>query len=248
MSGDLLTGLWSAPALPRLTPRQWELLLAQARRCRLQARLARLIDERGWQGEVPEPVHHHLEAARVQAERQRNQVRWEIDRLRVALADVPGPVVLLKGAAYVARDLPPARGRLFTDVAILVARNAIAAAEGSLMAAGWVREALDPYDDRYYRRWMHELPPLKHVWRHTWLDVHHTITPPTSRFPVEGAVLLQRIRPLAPGAQLATLDPADLVLHSAVHLMQEGDFGHGLRDLLDIDDLLLHFGGEAGRS
>jgi hypothetical protein len=33
-----------------------------------------------------------------------------------------------------------------------------------------------------------------------------------------------------------------MVLHSAVHLFQEGEFSHGLRDLLDINDLLLHFG------
>jgi len=37
-----------------------------------------------------------------------------------------------------------------------------------------------------------------------------------------------------------------MVLHSAAHLFQEGEFGHGLRDLLDLNDLLLHFGQRAG--
>ena len=32
-----------------------------------------------------------------------------------------------------------------------------------------------------------------------------------------------------------------MVLHSAVHLFQEGEFGHGLRDLLDMHDLLSQF-------
>ena len=32
-----------------------------------------------------------------------------------------------------------------------------------------------------------------------------------------------------------------MVLHSAVHLFQEGEFDHGLRDLLDLKDLLKHF-------
>jgi hypothetical protein len=36
-----------------------------------------------------------------------------------------------------------------------------------------------------------------------------------------------------------------MVLHSAVHLQQEGDMATGLRDLLDLNDLLLHFGKDA---
>lgn len=249
MTRDLLSGLWVARERPTFTAREWELLLAQARRCRLHARVAQHFQDRGWLNDVPVGPRNHLHSALVAAERQRNQVRWEVDRVSVALADVPGPAVLLKGAAYVALGLPPACGRLFTDVDILVARDTITAAETSLLGAGWVHEPLDPYDERYYRQWMHELPPLKHVWRHTWLDVHHTITPPTSRFPVDGNALLARASPLRPGAQpsayLATLDPPDMVLHSAVHLLQEGDFTSGLRDLLDLNDLLLHFGKDA---
>ena len=37
------------------------------------------------------------------------------------------------------------------------------------------------YDQRYYREWMHELPPLLHVRRQTALDVHHAIAPETAR-------------------------------------------------------------------
>lgn len=36
-----------------------------------------------------------------------------------------------------------------------------------------------------------------------------------------------------------------MVLHSSVHLFQEGEFSHGLRDLLDIRDLLVFFSGDA---
>ncbi len=246
MTRDLLSGLWQRQALPSLAPRDWELLLSQARRCRLHARMAWWFKSRGWLPSVPPGPRAHLESALFNAERQRNQVRWETDRIEAALADVQTPVVLLKGAAYVAIDLPGARGRLFNDVDILVAREALGATELSLMGAGWVAEALDPYDERYYRRWMHELPPLKHVWRHTWIDVHHTIAPPTSRFPIDGRRLLEQTRALGTGSRLAVLDGPDMVLHSAVHLLQEGDFSAGLRDLLDLDDLLRHFGAEPG--
>lgn len=242
MQQDLLSGQWSAAQPPAFGMRQWELLLAQARLTRLQARLALLFRGRGWLDAVPPGPRAHLEGALLAAERQRNQARWEIDRLRVALADVPSPVVLLKGAAYVAAELPPARGRLFTDIDFMVHKAVLPTAENSLIGAGWVPQQLDAYDERYYRRWMHELPPFKHVWRHTWLDVHHTITPPTSRFAVDGQRLMARVRPLHPGAQLSVLAPEDMLLHSATHLFQDGDFSTGLRDLLDMQDLLQHFG------
>lgn len=241
MKGDLITPALTAAGRPEFTPRQWEDLLSQARRSRLLARLAWRYDERGWMHAVPTGPRQHLLGALRVVQRQRDEVLWEIDRLRFALRGFDGPVVLLKGAAYIAADLPPWRGRLFGDVDLLVARERLAEVETALMAGGWIAERLDPYDDRYYRQWMHELPPLQHVLRHTHLDVHHTITPPTSRFPIDGRSLLERSIPAEHGMGLRVLAPADMVLHSAVHLLQEGQFEGGLRDLLDIDDLLRHF-------
>jgi len=242
VTGDLITPALTAAERIAFTPRQWEELLSQARRSRLLARLAWRYDERGWLDDVPPGPRQHLLGALRVVRRQRDEVLWEIDRLRFALRHVDGPVVLLKGAAYIAADLPPWRGRLFGDVDLLVARERLAEVEAALMAAGWVAARLDPYDERYYRRWMHELPPLQHVLRHTHLDVHHTITPPTSCFPIDGRSLLERSVRAAQGMGLRVLAPADMVLHSAVHLLQEGEFEAGLRDLLDIRDLLLHFG------
>jgi hypothetical protein len=170
---------------------------------------------------------------------------WEIDCIRCALDKVDTPVVLLKGAAYVAAGLPPAPGRLFSDVDIMVDRRQLPAVEAALFASGWISQERNAYNDRYYRRWMHELPPLQHVHRGTSIDVHHTITPPTSRFSVDGTRLLADAQELAGQPRLSVLAPADMVLHSAAHLFQEGEFGHGLRDLLDLNDLLLHFGARA---
>lgn len=247
MSGaDLLTPLWRTPGPLQLAPDEWATLLGQARVSRLLPRLALHLRHHGGLAEVPEAPRRYLEGALRAAERQRNAVRWEIERLREALAALPGPVVLLKGAAYVAAALPPAAGRMFGDVDILMPRAQLVAAEAHLLGAGWVQQGLDPYDERYYRDWMHELPPFKHVWRHTWLDVHHTITPPTSRFRVDGAALLAEARPLPGAAGLWTLSPRDMVLHSAAHLLLDGELPHGLRDLLDLHDLLRHFGAEPG--
>jgi hypothetical protein len=89
---------------------------------------------------------------------------------------------------------------------------------------------------------MHELPPMQHIERGSALDVHHTITPPTSRFAVDASLLLAAAVPVRGVPRLHVLAPADMVLHSAVHLMQDGDFTGGQRDLLDIADLLHDFG------
>lgn len=211
----------------------------------MQGRLAQHFVENGWMDDVPDRPRRHLESGLIIADRQRHEVRWEADCIRRALAGIDTPIVLLKGAAYLAAGLPPARGRIFSDVDILVEHSKLKVVESALFAAGWISEERDAYNDRYYREWMHELPPMRHVQRGTSIDVHHTITPPTSRFKVDGGQLLSRIQAIPDHPGLYTLSPVDMVLHSAAHLFMEGEFGHGLRDLLDMNDLLTHFTGDA---
>lgn len=241
MRRSLLASMWCCERLPDLSPREWESLLAQARRCRLAGRLACLLVDRQWLHLAPPRAQTALRNALREVERKHDEVVWEVDRIRAALAGVTSPVVLLKGAAYVMTGLPPARGRLFSDIDIMVSRAQLKATESALFASGWIAQKLDPYDERYYRDWMHELPPLQHVNRQSLLDVHHTITPPTSRFAVDARRLLERLRPIAGHDGLFTLNPVDMVLHGAVHLMQDGDLTGSLRDVMDFDDLVRAF-------
>lgn len=241
VSSSRLLSVFRTGALPVLDARGWEHLLSDARARRLAARLATLAQRQGWLTNVPDGPRQHLQWALTLASRERRQAQWEIDRIRAALLEVGVKFVLLKGGAYVAKGLPPADGRLFGDVDVLVSKAQMPVAEAQLMAHGWVAKQLDPYDQRYYRSKMHEAPPLKHVWRHTWVDLHHAIAPPTSRFPVDGPLLLESAVPLDHEGLAHVLAPHDMVLHSALHLMMEGDFHTALRDLLDINDLLAHF-------
>ncbi len=246
MNADLLTAVWATPGWqPQHSPRAWETLIGQARQAGLLSRLACLHVDTGLMGQVPDGPRPHLEGALRLADRQQHEVRWEVDCIRRALHGIQTPVVLLKGAAYLMADLPCARGRLFADIDLLVAHEHIAATESALFGAGWIPDEQDAYNERYYRQWMHEIPPLRHVHRDTYIDLHHTITPPTSRFRVDGATLLRDIVPLDGYPGLFVLAPVDMVLHSTVHLFQEGEFAHGLRDLLDLRDLLQHFSQQA---
>jgi len=242
MKLDLLSKVWAQPKQqPELTNSEWEDILGQARRSSLSGRLAQHYVDNDWLTTVAQGPRHYLEGALRRVDRQRFEVQWELDCIRQALESVDCQVVLLKGAAYLSADLPPRRGRLFNDIDILVDRAHLPEVEGALLRAGYFSVERDAYNDRYYRQWMHEIPPLVHVRRSTVIDVHHTITPPTSRFKVDAAKLFERIKAVGTSGDFYILGPHDMVLHSAVHLFQEGEFAHGLRDLLDLNDLLIHF-------
>lgn len=241
MKGTSLLGWLTATEAPDLPSRDWEDMLAQARRSLLLARWACRLHDRGQLKALPAGPQRHLEAAIIVAERVQVEMRMEAERVRRALARAGVRCVLLKGAGYLMAGLPAARGRVFGDIDILVPRQDLGRVEGALLGSGWVVADVDAYDQRYYREWMHELPPLRHVSTGSTIDVHHTITAPTSSFRVDGSLLLDKVRAADPEGAFWVLQPVDMVLHSAVHLFQEGEFDHGMRDLLDMDELLRNF-------
>lgn len=223
----------------------WDLLLRQAHHAGLTSRLHHVLREAGRADAIPAPARWHFAAADTLAARQQVAVRREVDEVRKALGGAGIPVLLLKGAAYVAAGLPAAQGRLFNDLDILVPREALADAETALMLAGWHATGLSAYDRRYYRRWMHEIPPLQHAEWATVLDVHHAILPITARSRPDPARLrAQAVAvPGLPGVQV--LCATDRILHAAAHLFHDGELPHGLRDLSDLDLLLRHAAREA---
>jgi len=222
----------------------WDLLVRQARHAQLLARIGVALQDRGLLQQVPAQPRAHLQAARVVSDKQDKAVRWEVNRIRHALAQVGVPIILLKGAAYVMAELPPARGRLFSDVDILVPKDKLPQVEAALMMNGWATTQHDAYDQRYYRTWMHELPPMTHVKRQTVIDVHHAILPETARLHPDPAKLRAAAQAVPGADNLQVFAPADMILHSATHLFSDGELEHGLRDLSDLDGLLRYFSSE----
>jgi hypothetical protein len=225
---------------------EWDLLIRQARHSNLLARVHTHLQNHGQMTLVPEEAARHLNWASTLASRHADLVRLEIEEIHRALAPLGGPVVLLKGAAYLAAGLPAGRGRVFTDIDILVRRPDLERSEKALQKQGWATTHLNRYDQKYYRKWMHELPPMKHTVRKSLVDVHHGILPPTSRLSPSAEKLFSAIVPVAGWDGLYTLSREDMVLHSACHLFHDGEFEHGLRDLVDMDALLREFAREAG--
>jgi hypothetical protein len=240
MNGSTLLAAFREPQqLGSLTIEQWNLLLKSARRTELLSRLACRVG--AGTAAYPARIRDYVASGHVSAVETARAVRWEIEQIHRALVPLSARVILLKGAAYYALELPISRGRFINDIDILVPRDELQRAEQQLRAHGWQPMKSDDYDDFYYRQWMHELPPLKHVDRQSVIDVHHTILPPTGRLHPNPKLLIEAVRPTADG-RFFVLAPEDMVLHAAAHMFQDGELAGALRDLVDLDGLLRHFG------
>src|SRR4029079_4318120 len=226
----LIESLVRPHSMAELSLKEWDALLPRARATLLLPRLAKLAERYGLIDGVPEVVHRHLITGIELAREQERSLKWELQRLERTLAALDCPVLLLKGAAYVATGLPMADGQLVSDIDIMIPPEALGRAESELLRARWQFSKMDDYDRRYYLEWMHELPPLRHRQRQTLLDVHHAILPRTSRLRPDISLLWAAPHPV-PGARSLPLPPADMLLHCAAHLFQDGDLHWRLRDL-----------------
>ena len=237
----LVRALRDPQGVAALAEDDWNALIAAARAEQLIGSLAFRLDGQ----ELPDKVARLLDAARRDAAQQRVQALWEAEMTRRALAPLDIPVVLLKGNAFHAAGMEASVGRSVGDLDILVPRESLEAVEAALVAAGWERlKEADGYDDLYYRRWMHELPPLIHRTRDRMIDVHHTILPTTARPRPDAAALIADSARLENGLRI--LAPADIIVHAAAHLFADGDLAGGLRNLWDVDRLLRQFASDPG--
>jgi len=232
----LLAALADPAATAILDDSSWDRLIPLARTARLLGVLAHGVYEHVERSALPDRVQRHLDAGLIEARFRRQKTLFLLHTITRSLTGHPGPWVLLKGAAYIAQDLPLSRGRLPTDVDVMVPRASLDGIEQSLKNAGWEFEKNDPYDLHYYRAWSHELPPMIAAGQAMELDLHHTILPPVGRIKPDTPRLFADAVPVD-GTPFHVLCPQDQLLHAVVHLVHDSDFIGRLRDLLDIDML-----------
>ena len=239
---NLLKRALQAPAsVPELSAPDLDLLIRVARRVRLLGRLAADLRAAGVFDTLPPVARDQLDGTLVYAEARVRLLRWELDRIARALADTPlSRIVAMKGCAYLLMGLPMATSRIMADVDLMLPEAELEAVEERLNQKGWRTKPLSPYDDHYYRRWTHELPPLAHVERQVEIDLHHNLLPVTARLKPPAEPLLAAAVAV-PGSPYRVLDGPDMVLHAMVHLFYSDEMADKLRDLVDIADLLRHF-------
>jgi hypothetical protein len=239
LDGWLLARALTDPAsVAALDSAGWQALLTMARAELLSATLAHRLDGIA----KPAAAQRFLDDAKASCEQGRLVALWEVEMARRVLGDLGVPVVLLKGSAFIAAGLAAGQGRFVGDLDILVPRTELDRVEVALLGAGWEWVKPDPYDDAYYRRWMHELPPLIHRERDRMIDVHHTILPLTARPKPDADALIADSVALSNG--LHVLNPNDMICHAAAHLFADGDLSGGMRNLWDINCLVDDFGAD----
>ena len=224
-----------------LSPADWNRLLPVLRANALTARLASDLAGARLSRRLPPAVRRQFAADLYLARQHQTVIRNEIAAVHTALADAGIPFLLLKGAGYLASGVDAGRGRLFEDIDVLVRPERLDRAEAALLRGGWAAERLAAYDERYYREWMHQVPPLIHVHRQSVVDLHHGLVPRTSRLRVDAEALWAHARPVPGLAQAYVPHPADLLLHAAVHALTQEDVSSALRDLVDMHRLLREF-------
>ena len=221
--------------------RELEGIVRYARRAGLLANLAERAQAEGV--DVPE-LADVFEGAQMYAREHSRRIEWEMAQLEPLVRELDCPVLVLKGGAYLAMDLLSSRGRLLSDLDLMVPKQDIRQVESLLLRHAYRSQKQDAYDQHYYREWMHELPPLVHVARGTVVDLHHNIAPPVSRLKLDAANLFQRAVPLVEGSPYLRLSDEDLVLHLCIHMFHDGELHNALRELCDLDAMLRRFGGD----
>lgn len=228
----------------RMSAADLNLTLRVSRRVRLHGWLAAKLKEADVLNQLPVTAQDQLESALIMAHSRARLAKWELNRIAWALQDEPAvPLVLMKGCSYLLLDLPNSPGRIFADVDLLLPENELERVEEILNKRGWRTTELTPYDQNYYRKWTHELPPLVHVEREVEIDLHHNVLPRTSRLKPPSDALIRNAVPVE-DSRYQVFASEIMALHAMTHLMFNDDLTDKLRDLVDIDVLLRHFSNE----
>jgi len=234
----ILTGILTRNHSGSLSTTEWRDLILVTRANSLLPRVASiLLSDVENDFHIPPKAHAHLVASIRHETLFHNQVINEVKLVNAKISKaLNNKLIVLKGAGYVVAGSSAAKGRIFSDIDLLVLKDDIPKVERALHLFGFVSDTDSEYDQKYYREWAHEIPPLRHFQRGTVLDVHHNIVPvvsgraPNIEFFFESTVETEY------GVEV--LRPAAMFLHSAIHLFFSEEFTNGFRDLSDLSLLL----------
>lgn len=232
---SLLTDVIQRPQrLGELSQKEWDQLLRFSRYAKVTATLHEHIEKLELRDQIPQSALNFLDAEQVRSSFMQLQAKRELHEIEQALAGTKFPIILLKGAAYIAGNLAPASGRRLSDIDLMVPQKHLEEIENKLLGSGWVtKDDLSDYDQNYYRDWSHEIPPLHHPLRCLEVDIHHNISPPTSAIKINADLLIEQATLIA-NSRFSILSPQDMFLHSATHLFMNDELRGGLRDLMDM--------------
>jgi len=229
---DSIVQMINAEVPSDMSPVDWENIIRVALASSVLSRLAANFESK-YGSTIPIYVIEQFEAINRHSALLKQQVCFEAMELAQHISKTSSqPAIFLKGAAYVLSGDSVGEGRIFSDIDILVKKEDLPNIERRLQAFAWFPNYSDEYDQKYYREWAHEIPPLIQANRGTVLDVHHNLIPPISGRAPDISLFLSDIRTVAGGYHM--LSPHAMTLHSVIHLFYQEEFIHGYRDLSDL--------------
>jgi hypothetical protein len=215
-----------------LTPKNWEHIIRVTRGALVLSRIAANYTSK-FKVPLPDFVIEQFEAISRHAELFRQQVFFEARELNQHINTCTSqPAIFLKGAAYILSENVAGDGRIFSDIDILVKKDDLPDIEKRLQAFAWFPNAINDYDQKYYREWAHEIPPLVRAGRGTVVDIHHNLIPLISGKAPDISLFLEQLQQLDSGYYV--LSAHAMTLHSIVHLFYQEEFIHGFRDMSDL--------------
>ena len=226
-----------------LSIKEWNELLREGKISNLAGRLAADAEVLDITNELPLKVQNLFKSFRYSSTSSTRMIKWEMNRVARALKGSDEKVILLKGAAYIEKELKCTRGRISVDLDILVAKNRIDFAEDKFINGGWEHQVENDYDQKFYREYSHELPPMVHPDRQISIDVHHSILPVTSRVYPDMAKLMDDA--VLQRSGFYVFSNVDIILHSVVHQFQDGEVRSSLRNLLEQHDMFGEFSADS---
>jgi hypothetical protein len=236
--------IFRSPAVAgQLSEDQWGSVLLLANHTELLPQIAERVLNCKGDLDLPACVHHRFLRERQLNGFNRLSIEFELDELERLLGDMACPLVLLKGCAYLKAGLRWADGRRSGDVDLLVREQDVERVSEKLLHSGFeFDEELDPRDASYFRRWLHELPPVHHNYRKKEIDLHFRLLPQCDPNSFSSDSLIDRSIAIQ-GSVFRWLDPVDRIIHAAINLGRTGEYRRALRDLWDIQSLIQDAGG-----
>ncbi len=214
------------------TLEEWNQLVLILRKEKMLARFYAILERGQLLEEIPPEALRHFVNANIVSKKQAALAKKEASELSKALSDKADYIVFLKGAAYSVTDNPASLGRVYSDIDLLVPKNNLENIEQYLCVVGWKHHSLDDYDEMYYRKWAHEIPPMQHGSRGTVLDIHHNLVPVISGKSINIQAFVKDYG-TAHNNITVLCEPA-MFFHSAIHLFFNEDMSSAFRDMTDL--------------
>ncbi|WP_165312854.1 nucleotidyltransferase family protein [Vibrio ziniensis] len=240
----MLTDILTNPhSFSDLTAQEQSKLISEARYFNMLAQLKPIFENCGLWSTLPSKIRQNISSAYTVYNHQQSRLQYEKRHFQQLFSSLKIEWIYLKGAAYHLAQYSEFNGRLMSDIDILVTESSLPKVEKALHAQGWLQTHINDYDQKFYRQWSQEIPPMRHLKRRTELDLHFNILPKTLKESPSPDLLLRQTQEIVNNEVSSgkILNPAAMVIHCAIHLFYESDFSKGVRDLYDLHILLTKF-------